>query len=117
MQAELEPLGIKVTIVEPGPFRTDFLDDSSLGRSKTVIADYIATAGAAREWADNSHNAQPGDPAKAAAAMVKITEVERPPLRLQLGRDCVAAVEAKLEHVKQELEQWRQLAESTAFTE
>jgi len=116
MQAELEPLGIKVTIVEPGPFRTDFLDDSSLGRTKTVIADYSATAGAAREWADNSHNAQPGDPAKAAAAMVKITEVERPPLRLQLGHDCVAAVEAKLEHVKQELEQWRQLAESTAIT-
>jgi short-subunit dehydrogenase len=117
MQAELEPLGIKVTIVEPGPFRTDFLDDSSLGRTKTVIADYSATAGAAREWADNSHKAQPGDPAKAAAAMVKITEVERPPLRLQLGRDCVAAVETKLAHVKQELEQWRQLAESTAFTE
>src|SRR6201990_3764609 len=61
---------------------TDFLDDSSLGRTKTVIADYSATAGAAREWADNSHNAQPGDPAKAAAAMVKITQVERPPLRL-----------------------------------
>jgi NAD(P)-dependent dehydrogenase (short-subunit alcohol dehydrogenase family) len=117
MQAELEPLGIKVTIVEPGPFRTDFLDDSSLGRAKTTIADYSATAGAAREWADSSHNAQPGDPAKAAAAMVKITRVERPPLRLQLGRDCVAAVEAKLEHVKQELEQWRQLAESTVFTE
>jgi hypothetical protein len=67
--------------------------------------------------AHNSHNAQPGDPAKAAAAMVKITEVERPPLRLQLGQDCVAAVEAKLEYVKQELEQWRHLAESTAFTE
>jgi hypothetical protein len=49
--------------------------------------------------------------------MVKITEVERPPLRLQLGRDCVAAVEAKLEYVKQELEQWRHLAESTAFAE
>jgi len=49
--------------------------------------------------------------------MVKITEVERPPLRLQLGHDCVAAVEAKLEQVKLELEQWRQLAESTAFTE
>ena len=103
--------------MEPGPFRTDFLDDSSLGRTKTVIADYSTTAGAAREWADNSHNAQPGDPAKAAAAMVKITEVDRPPLRLQLGHDCIAAVEAKLEHVKQELEQWRQLAESTAFTE
>src|SRR5215813_4292739 len=52
MHAELKPLGIGVTIVEPGPFRTDFLDDSSLGRTKTVIADYSATAGAAREWAE-----------------------------------------------------------------
>src|SRR6201985_674048 len=102
MQAELEPLRIKVTIVEPGPFRTDFLGDSSLGRAKTVIGDYSATAGASREWADNSHNAQPGDPVKAAAAMVKITQVDRPPHRLQLGRDCVAAVEAKLEYVKPE---------------
>ena len=114
----VEAIGKNVMGFAPGgPFRTDFLDDSSLRRTKTVIADYSATAGAAREWADNSHNAQPGDPAKAAAAMVKITEVERPPLRLQLGRDCVASVEAKLEHVKRELEQWRQLAESTAFTE
>ncbi len=117
MQAELKPLGIKVTIVEPGPFRTDFLDASSLERSKNVISDYGDTAGAAREWADTSHNAQPGDPAKAAAAMVKITAVENPPLRLQLGADCVAAVETKLGLVKAELNQWRDLATSTAFTE
>jgi len=117
MQAELKPLGIKLTIVEPGPFRTDFLDPSSLERTKNVISDYGETAGAAREWADTSHNAQPGDPAKAAAAMVKITKVENPPLRLQLGADCVAAVETKLELVKAELNQWRDLASSTAFTE
>lgn len=117
MQAELAPLGIKLTIIEPGPFRTDFLDESSLSRTSNVIADYGATAGAAREWADNSHNAQPGDPAKAAAAMVKITQVENPPLRLQLGHDCVASVESKLAQVKQELETWRSLAESTAFSE
>jgi len=117
LQAELKPLGIRVTIVEPGPFRTDFLDASSLERSKNVISDYGETAGAAREWADTSHNAQLGDPAKAATAMVKITEVENPPLRLQLGADCVAAVEAKLDLVKAELNQWRDLATSTAFTE
>jgi NAD(P)-dependent dehydrogenase (short-subunit alcohol dehydrogenase family) len=117
MQAELKPLGIKLTIVEPGPFRTDFLDASSLERTKNIISDYGDTAGAAREWADNSHNAQPGDPAKAAAAMVKITEVDDPPLRLQLGADCVAAVETKLDLVKAELNQWRDLAASTAFTE
>ena len=64
---------------------------------------------------DSSHNAQPGDPAKAAAAMVKITEVENPPLRLQLGADCIAAVETKLNLVNTELNQWRDLAISTAF--
>src|SRR5262247_3196346 len=117
MQAELKPLGIKLTIVEPGPFRTDFLDASSLERTKNVINDYGDRAGAAREWADSSHNAQPGDPAKAAAAMVRITKVENPPLRLQLGADCLAAVESKLDLVKAELNQWRDLAISTAFTE
>src|SRR5262244_21913 len=116
MQAELKPLGIKVTIVEPGPFRTDFLDESSLARSRNIINDYGETAGAARSWADDSHHAQPGDPRKAAAAMVRITQVENPPLRLQLGADCVSAVETKLIQVKQELENWRELAESTAFT-
>src|SRR5215831_14216010 len=117
MHAELKPLGIKVTIIEPGPFRTDFLDASSLERTRNVISDYAETAGAARQWADSSHNAQPGDPAKAAAAMVRITEVENPPLRLQLGADCLAAVESKLEQVKTELNQWRDLATSTAFAE
>src|SRR5215472_17827951 len=116
LHAELKPLGIKVTIVEPGPFRTDFLDGSSLARARNIIKDYSETAGAARSWADDSHNAQPGDPRKAAAAMVKIAEVENPPLRLQLGADCVSRVETKLVQVKQELEAWRELAESTAFT-
>src|SRR5262245_39208296 len=115
LHAELKPLGIKVTIIEPGPFRTDFLDASSLGRSKETISDYSGSSGAAREWADSSHSAQPGDPVKAVAAMVKITEVNNPPLRLQLGADCVASINAKLEQVKEELEQWRELAESTAY--
>jgi NAD(P)-dependent dehydrogenase (short-subunit alcohol dehydrogenase family) len=115
LHAELKPLGIKVTIVEPGPFRTDFLDASSLGRSARTIEDYAATSGAARDWADATHEGQPGDPVKAVAAMIKITEVENPPLRLQLGADCVAAIVQKMEQVKAELEQWRPLAESTGY--
>ncbi len=115
MHAELKPLGIHVTIVEPGPFRTDFLDESSLVRSRNVIDDYAASAGSARQWADDKHNGQPGDPVKAVAAMVKITEVSDPPLRLQLGAECVNAITAKLAQVKEELERYRALAESTAF--
>src|SRR5262249_9915386 len=106
----LKPLGIKVTIVEPGPFRTDFLDASSLERTRNVISDYGETAGAARQWADSSHNAQQGDPAKAAAAMVRITKVENPPLRLQLGADSLARVESNFDQVKEELNQWGELA-------
>src|SRR5262249_10858514 len=78
-EARCEPrdqtvMQVEVTIVEPGPFRTDFLGASSLERTRNVISDYGETAGAARQWADSSHNAQLGDPAKAAAAMVRICE-------------------------------------------
>jgi NAD(P)-dependent dehydrogenase (short-subunit alcohol dehydrogenase family) len=115
ISAELKPLGISVTLIEPGPFRTDFLDASSLVRTKSIIEDYSASSGAARQWADSSHDAQPGDPIKAAAAILKIAHLPDPPLRLQLGADCVAAVEAKLEQIATELNKWRSLAESTAF--
>lgn len=115
MYAELKPLGIKLTIVEPGPFRTDFLDAASLGRSKNSIADYSETAGTARQWATESNKLQAGDPVKAAVAMVKITQVPDPPLRLQLGADCVESVIKKLVDMKAELDKWRELAESTAF--
>lgn len=117
MYSELAPLGIQVTIIEPGPFRTDFLDASSLVRVARRIDDYDGTAGAARAWAASNHQAQPGDPAKAAAAILKIASVANPPLRLQLGVSCVARVEAKLNRVASELEQWRTLAESMEYQE
>ena len=92
----MNPLGIVVTIVEPGYFRTDFLDASSLGTEETVIADYEATAGATRAHAEDVNHEQPGDPVKAAAAVVDIASAAEPPLHLLLGADCVAAVEAKI---------------------
>src|SRR5262249_17575286 len=95
MQGELAPLGIGVTIVEPGTFRTDFLDASSLGSVARPIGDYAATAGRMRTWAKNTNHAQLGDPAKAAAAMIAIATTDDPPVRVQLGADCVARVEGK----------------------
>ena len=115
LHAELLPLGIRVVVVEPGVFRTDFLDNSSLGHTARRIDDYAATAGATREWASSSNHAQAGDPAKAAAAIVDVATSPEPPLRLQLGADCVARVEAKLAHVASELEAWRPLSLSTAY--
>lgn len=115
MHAELAPLGVQVTIIEPGAFRTDFLDASSLVRAGRRIDDYAATSGATREWADDTNHAQAGDPAKAAAAIVAIATAPQAPLRVQLGADCVARVEEKLAKVAAELAQWRSLALSTGY--
>jgi NAD(P)-dependent dehydrogenase (short-subunit alcohol dehydrogenase family) len=114
LAAELAPLGIRVTIIEPGYFRTDFLDSSSLVTSEASIADYAdGPAGAMRTRAASVNHAQPGDPAKAAAALLAIAAEPEPPVRLQLGTDSVGAVEAKLGRVAAEIARWRDLSVST----
>ena len=112
--AELAPLGIGVTIVEPGAFRTDFLDGSSLHLAARTIDDYADTVGRMRGWAATSNGAQPGDPVKAAVAIVDAVTGPEPPTRLQLGADAVTRVEQKLAHVAAETERWREVALSTA---
>ena len=113
LHAELLPLGIHVTIIEPGTFRTDFLDPSSLRRAARVIDDYSGSGGTARQWADTANHNQLGDPVKGSAAMVAIATNTEPPLRVQLGTDSLARVEAKLASVATELAAWRSLAKST----
>jgi NAD(P)-dependent dehydrogenase (short-subunit alcohol dehydrogenase family) len=110
---ELAPLGIRVTIVEPGYFRTDFLDASSLHTEATIIDDYADTAGAMRATAADVNHAQPGDPTKAAVAIVDNASSAEPPLRLQLGRDSFDAISNKLEFVAQEQRTWREVSIST----
>jgi NAD(P)-dependent dehydrogenase (short-subunit alcohol dehydrogenase family) len=112
---EVGPLGISVTIVEPGYFRTDFLDASSLETESAVIDDYAATAGATRQHATDVNHEQPGDPIKAAAAILQLGTAENPPLRVQLGSDSFAVVAAKLQFAAAEQEAWRELAHSTDF--
>ncbi|MDI7863446.1 oxidoreductase [Rhizobiaceae bacterium n13] len=117
LAAELEPLGIKVTVVEPGFFRTDFLDESSLAVSHSSIDDYKNTpAGAMRDFAAGSNHGQPGDPSKLAKAFIALANAEKAPLRLPLGSDTVATIEAKNATVAGELATWRDLAVSTDFT-
>jgi NAD(P)-dependent dehydrogenase (short-subunit alcohol dehydrogenase family) len=112
---ELKPLGIKVTIVEPGYFRTDFLDDASLTTTPSTIPDYAATVGEMRNFVPAVHRNQLGDPARLAKALLKIVDDKDPPLRMPFGSDTVAVIEAKNAFVAQELAKWRELALSTDF--
>ncbi|KPG97190.1 short-chain dehydrogenase [Pseudomonas sp. RIT-PI-q] len=115
LHAELAPLGVKVTVVEPGYFRTEFLEGNSLVESPSTIADYDGTAGEVRKIAKAVTLNQPGDPDKLADAMITLVEAEKAPLRLPLGSDCVAAIEAKNSFVAEELQAWREVSVSTDF--
>jgi NAD(P)-dependent dehydrogenase (short-subunit alcohol dehydrogenase family) len=117
MRRELAPLGVQVTIVEPGVFRTDFLDGSSLHAAKAVLDDYVPTVGSVRNWATATNHQQMGDPVKAAKVIVDVAEAAEQPMRLQLGADCVARVEERLADIHAELNAWRDVAVSTAFDE
>ncbi|QXI08518.1 3-phenylpropionate-dihydrodiol/cinnamic acid-dihydrodiol dehydrogenase [Pseudomonas fluorescens] len=115
LHQELAPLGIQATVVEPGFFRTDFLDEQSLIKTQLELPDYDETVGKMRAFAEAANHAQPGDPQKFAEAMLTLVNAPNPPLRLALGSDTVARIEAKNRLVAQELEQWQVLALSTDF--
>ncbi len=115
LHAELKPLGIHATMIEPGFFRTDFLDTSSLVVGKTIIGDYEDTSGKLRHLAGEINHNQPGDPAKLATAMVRLVDAQTPPLRLPLGTDTLKALAEKNAYVTAETETWKALAASTDF--
>jgi NAD(P)-dependent dehydrogenase (short-subunit alcohol dehydrogenase family) len=114
---ELAPLGIHVTVVEPGFFRTDFLDTRSLSQTEHQIADYTETVGKTRAFAVERNHQQPGDPAKLAQAIVQVANATEPPLRLPLGGDALQRIADKDAFVEQETARWRTLAQSTGYEE
>lgn len=113
LHAELRPLGIRATVVEPGFFRTDFMDGSSLVKTGIEIEDYRDTVGKTRTFAEDHNHQQPGDPAKLASALLELVALPDPPLRLQLGMDAVRRVEQKNAFVQAESQRWLSLSTTT----
>jgi NAD(P)-dependent dehydrogenase (short-subunit alcohol dehydrogenase family) len=114
LHKELKPLGINVTVVEPGAFRTDFAG-RSLTQSATPIGDYAETAGKRRKEHDTMHGTQPGDPAKAAEAIVAVVESAEPPSLLVLGKDAFDAFGMVAQAERADLDRWRDLSLSTGI--
>jgi NAD(P)-dependent dehydrogenase (short-subunit alcohol dehydrogenase family) len=114
LASEIAPLGIKLTIVEPGPFRTNFAGNS-FKVALCRIEDYAPTAGAFLERMKGVNGKQEGDPAKAAKAIFNISTLPNPPLRLPLGKVAIDTITAKLQSVQRDLDTWREVAMEATF--
>ena len=116
LDKEVGPFGIHVTLIEPGPFRTDFQ-----GRSMTVVrapnAAYAATAGARRAQLRASSGKQPGDPVRAADAIILITQSPAPPLHLVLGKNALERARAKVAELQRTMDEWEKVTLSADFPE
>nr|WP_308197408.1 SDR family NAD(P)-dependent oxidoreductase [Rathayibacter sp. VKM Ac-2929] len=111
---EVGPLGVRVVVIEPGGFRTDFAG-RSLTQSRTIIDDYAETAGRRRKENDTTHGTQPGDPDRAARAIVQVVRADSAPFRLLLGSDAVDGVQDALRDRLAEIARWAPLSTTTDF--
>jgi len=116
LAAELAPLGVHVMVVEPGPFRTDFLGRSGV-EAKQRIADYELTAGKTREYFRSQSGKQPGDPQRAAEAIVAAVSATDPPKHLLLGEFAYTRFRTHLEEQNAELDKWRETTLGADFPE
>ena len=111
---EVEPLGIKVMLIEPSGFRTDWAGRSA-NESKQHIADYATTAGAWRKQVRAISGKQPGDPVRAAQAIVKAVESVKPPHHLLLGNDAYKGATTKLKVLRKEFTTWEAVSRGADF--
>ncbi|SEB30272.1 SDR family NAD(P)-dependent oxidoreductase [Streptomyces melanosporofaciens] len=115
LSVEMAPFGIQSMVVEPGVFRTDFLDASSLSVAAQRISDYDGTpAHVTLDWIDQANHAQLGDPIKGAALIVEVAGGEKLPTHLYLGRDTLERLEVKLQRIQDDLAPWREKSAATA---
>ena len=113
LRKEVGPLGIKVIVVDPGAFRTDFAG-RSLQQSLTAIADYADTAGQRRNDNDTSHGHRQGDPARGAQVVIRAVEAPTRPSGCLLGRDAIQVMRTEL-NARQELDKWEETSVTTDF--
>lgn len=113
LAGEVGRFGIQVTVVEPGFFRTDFLEPTSVRHGSAAVADYAEAAAALKGFYDARSRNQAGDPAKLGQALVTLADAPRQPVRWAAGTDAVGMIEAKLASMKAELDAWRDLSLGT----
>jgi len=106
-------LNFFATTVEPGFFRTDFLDESSLTRTGNVIEDYAPTVGEMRSFATQVNKKQPGDPKKLAQAFIKLANAKNPPVHLPLGNDTLQYFKEKMDNFNAEINEWHDVITGT----
>lgn len=116
LQKELEPLGINVIIVEPSGFRTDWAGRSA-NEAENTIPDYSETAGVNQAAIRGYSGNQPGDPVRAAKAIVKAVEAENPPKNLLLGKAALKNARLKINNLTQEFDAWAEISEGADFPE
>ena len=116
LAAELAPLGIRVTVIEPGPFRTDFLGRSGV-IAKQELAEYKETAGKMRAYFSEQSGKQKGDPVRAAHAMMNVVAAETPPVHLLLGASALTRFRSKLEQWQKDLAAWESVTTGADFPE
>jgi NAD(P)-dependent dehydrogenase (short-subunit alcohol dehydrogenase family) len=116
LRKEIGPLGLTAMAVEPGGFRTDFAG-RSLTQSAEEIADYAETAGKRRKENDTVHGTQPGDPARAARALVDVVASGKAPELLLLGSDALTSFRSVLDGRRAEIDAWEQVSTSTDFAQ
>jgi NAD(P)-dependent dehydrogenase (short-subunit alcohol dehydrogenase family) len=115
LAAEMKPLGVHVTVLEPGPFRTDFLGRSGK-LAQLELPEYTETAGKARTYLKTQAGKQPGDPQKAVDALIKVVESPNPPLHLILGKIALTRFREKLSQWENEIAAWEAVTEGADFS-